>query len=215
MARTPVSLRPLATAARREGARVHFFAYSATVERVEPMASRLARRLADITATGPTLAIGHSLGGVLLRMALPRLPDDAPPPERLILIASPHRPSRIAGQLRDFLPFRLLNGDAGQMLGDASRMAAIPHPGVRCTLVLGSGGSQSGWSPFPGQENDGLVSTTEALVDGATDVVTVPALHSFIMRHPTVRQLVREAVHGLSTPAALGRGRAHRDGVAP
>lgn len=203
MARSPLSLRPLATAARLEGARVHSFGYAATFESVEHIADRLARRLASVTASGPTVAVGHSLGGVLLRMAIARLPDGARAPDRLILIASPHRPSRIAQKLRHFLPYRLLNGDAGQMLGDPGRMAAVPLPrAVACTIVLGTGGSQGSWTPFAGEPNDGLVATDEALLHCGEEIVTTPALHSFVMHHADVRRLLRDAVRVLATTQA-------------
>ncbi len=204
MARSPLSLRPLAASARLEGGRVHSFGYVATFESAEHIAARLASRLAGVTASGPTVAVGHSLGGVLLRMAVARLPDGARPPDRLILIASPHRPSRIARKLRRFLPFRLLNGDAGQMLGDPDRMAAVPLPGdVPCTIVLGTGGSQGHWTPFAGEPNDGLVAADEALLHCGEEVVTTPALHSFVMHHASVRRLLRDAVKQVASSRPL------------
>lgn len=201
MARSPLSLRPLASAARLEGARVHHFGYTATFETVDHMVNRLTRRLATITGWGPTLAVGHSLGGVLLRMAVPRLPEGTRPPERLILLASPSQPSRVARKLKGFLPFRILNGDAGQMLADPERMAAIPLPGVPTTVVLGTGGSQATWTPFSGEPNDGLVAEAEALLHCGEEVVTTPALHSFVMKHAEVRRLVRDTVRALAQPS--------------
>ena len=201
MARSPLSLRPLASAARLEGARVHHFGYAATFETVEHMVERLTHRLASVTARGNTLAVGHSLGGVLLRMAVPRLPVGARLPDRLILLASPNQPSRVARKLRAFLPFRVLNGDAGQMLGDPDRMAAIPLPTVPCTVVLGTGGSQGKWTPFSGEPNDGLVASTEALLHCGEEVVTTPALHSFVMRQAEVHRLVRDTVRALTQPS--------------
>lgn len=198
MSRTPLSLRPLAVAARLEGARVHHFGYLASIESVEDMVARLARRLGGLTASGPTVAIGHSLGGVLLRLALARLPEGTPAPHRLILIASPNQPSRVARRLKDFLPFRLLNGDAGQMLADPGRMADVPLPGVPTTLVLGTGGSRGNWTPFSGEPNDGLVASSEALLHCGEDVLVTPAMHSFVMRRQEVRQLVQATVRTLS-----------------
>jgi hypothetical protein len=117
-----------------------------------------------------------------------------------MLLASPNHPSRLARKLKGFLPFRILNGDAGQMLADPDRMAAIPRPTVPCTLVLGTGGSQGTWTPFSGEPNDGLVAEAEALLHCGEEVVMTPALHSFVMNHAEVRRLVRDTIRSLAQP---------------
>lgn len=59
------------------------------LERFEAVAERVARALEEAAAHGPVTAVGHSLGGLLLRWAIQEL-HAAPHVDRLITLASPH-----------------------------------------------------------------------------------------------------------------------------
>ena len=72
LGRSPVSMFPLAGPVRRAGVRPHFFGYSASVESMPRIVARLKRTL---TTRRPDYLIGHSLGGILLRLALAELPE--------------------------------------------------------------------------------------------------------------------------------------------
>jgi hypothetical protein len=192
--RTPLSMLLLAGRLRRAGIRCHVFGYAAGFESFDRIATRLARRLRSVAAR-PYVAVGHSLGGVLLRAALNALPADVARPQHLFLLGSPSRTPRIARRLRRWWPYRLVHGDCGQLLADPGRMAALPLPGVPTTVVAGTRGWRGRWSPFASEENDGVVSVSEVQVRGL-DLVRVPALHTFLMNSRDVFGLILARANG-------------------
>lgn len=137
MGRTPLSMLVLGWRLRRAGILPQWFSYFAGYESFAAIAARLSRRLAAL-ARKTYVAVGHSLGGLLLRTAIARLPLSVLPPRHLICLGTPNRTSRLARALRNWPPYRLFNGDSGQLLGDAARMDALPRPNVSITLVAGT-----------------------------------------------------------------------------
>ena len=186
MGRTPLSMVRLGLRLGAAGMRVHYFGYFAPAESVERMTVRLARRLHAMP--GPYIVVGHSLGGVLLRLAIDRLPDGTRRPERLVLVGSPHGAPRLARRLSRWPVYRLVSGEAGQMLADPSRMAALPRPAVPCTVVVGTRGFPARLSPFGEEPNDGLVAVVEAIPGEAAKTLTLARGHTFLMNAREVRE---------------------------
>src|SRR5581483_8067521 len=115
LGRTPVSLFGLAPALRRAGHRTRFFAYSPTFEPLPRIVRRLADRLREMARPGrPVGLVGHSLGGLLLRLALPEVSGLRV--HHLVMLGTPNRPPRLARWAWRRLPFRLLTGDCGRFL---------------------------------------------------------------------------------------------------
>ncbi len=198
MGRTPLSMVPLALTLRRAGIEPQLFGYVAATQSIDAIAGRLRSRLLAL-ASAPYVGIGHSLGGILLRIAVASLPPDSRP-ERLILIGSPEISPRLARRFQDAVWYRLLNGDAGALLASPQRMAAIPTPPVPNTVIAGTAGPRGRWSPFHGAQNDGIVAIDELRHDSGVEWRTVAALHPFLPRNPEVRTLVAERCRA---PAAM------------
>lgn len=190
MGRTPLSMLWLWRALRHEGLTPELFGYSATFESVDRIAERLARRI-EVAARGSYVLMGHSLGGTLLRLALARLAPSIRQPDMVVLIGTPHHAPRLARRLRRSLPYRLLHGQAGQLLADEARMLAIPLPAAPCAVVVGTSGPRARWTSFPGEENDGILAVSEALLGAGEFVLSVPRTHTFLMNAREVRQALR------------------------
>ncbi len=80
---------PLRAHVERETGRTTSEVSYGPLERFEAVADRVARALDDAARHGPVAAIGHSLGGLLLRWSIQVL-DRGPSVERLITLATPH-----------------------------------------------------------------------------------------------------------------------------
>jgi pimeloyl-ACP methyl ester carboxylesterase len=161
MARRPGSMFVLALRLRHAGIQPWFFSYSTAREDFSQIAKRLALCLEDLSPK-PCIAIGHSLGGLLLREAIARLGDASAKPQHLFLLAAPAYSPRLARRLRSNPVYRAIAGDAGQLLADKDRIAAVATPCVATTCIVGTAGWRGNWSPFQDEENDGIVATTEA-----------------------------------------------------
>jgi hypothetical protein len=195
----------LARKLHRAGLETRLFGYHAGLERFESVRDRLRRQILALPAGAPYVAIGHSLGGLLLRAALGGLPPERLP-RHLFMLATPNRPATLARRLRRVLPYRLWNGDAGQMLADAERMDAIPPPppGVPATIIAGTRGlpARLKLTPFGDQPNDAIVTVEETRLPPAAEGcrlehLCIRAMHTLIMNHPEVYRIIRERVPDL------------------
>lgn len=195
LGRTPASLWGLSRALREAGHEPGFVGYVAAVERFEAIRSRVRRQLVSAAASGaPYAAVGHSLGGLLVRAALADWPSALPLPARLIMLGTPNQSPRLARRLQRFWPYRLAMGEAGQLLARPAFFAELPDLPVPGTVVAGVRGIGGRWSPFGEEPNDGVVALSETRPCEGVPVVEVPAAHAFLMNHPAVRRLVTEAL---------------------
>jgi pimeloyl-ACP methyl ester carboxylesterase len=180
MGRSPVSGWPMLRRLRRAGLRTCSFGHWVSWQSTARIISRLGGRLEQLAAAGDYVVVGHSLGGVLLRLALRSLPPTTRPPRHLFLLGSPVQVSSIAARLGPNPMYRLLTGDCGRMLGSAARMAAIGPPGVPVTAIVGV----KGWSLvaglLPREPNDGVVTVSETSAPWLQDVISVPVTHMLL-----------------------------------
>jgi hypothetical protein len=191
MARTPLSCRSLARSLRRAGHHPGTAGYVAALEPFATVCARVRRHLVDVAGTGePYAVIGHSLGGLILRVALGTSPPLRPAPQRLIMLGTPNRSPRLARRLGHLWPYRVINGEAGQLLRDPRFFAGLPPITVPYTLIAGTGGRRGKWSPFGDEINDGVVAVTETLVKDNDVPLLVPGRHIFLMNRPDVRRII-------------------------
>jgi len=211
MGRTPASFIVLAARLRARGFRPSSFRYSAAFERFVPCVDRLVERVRARAGDDPYILIGHSLGTVLIRAALPALA--AHPPAVCFFLAPPVAASRAATFFAGRRLYRLLTGEMGQLLADPAFMAALPAPAVPTRIYAGTAGPRGRRFPFGFQPNDGILAVSETELPGQTPPILVPAIHSFIMNSAsvaddierTVRALAAEPLSGGAGPPAAGR----------
>ena len=184
MGRTQVSMALLARRLRAAGHQTDAFGYFVTKDGLDVIAHKFSRFIDEKRAAGePFAVIGHSLGNVITRMALP-LEGLA----RFIMLAPPNRPPVMARALQGNPVFRALTRDAGQKLLDDAFYASLPVPQVPTLVVAGTGGPRSSWLPFKGSPSDGVVLVEETRLPGVPHV-EVPAIHTFIMNDGEVAKL--------------------------
>lgn len=197
LGRTVLSVAGLARSLRRAGHTTESFGYIAAVEPVERIVARLHARLERVArARTPYAVVGHSLGGLLLRAALPAV---SAPPLHLVMLAPPNQPPRLARRLKRFLPFRLATGEPGQRLSDPDFFRGLPAPGVPCTVIAGTAGPRGRLSPFGDEPNDWVVAVSETRLGGEGRHVVLPVGHTFMMLDRRVRAEVLRALAGQAT----------------
>jgi pimeloyl-ACP methyl ester carboxylesterase len=186
LGRTPLSLFGLARALRRNGHRTRFFGYSSTFESVPRIVRRLTGVVRELARSGqPVGLVGHSLGGLFLRMSLADLPELRV--HHLVLLGTPASPPRMARLAWRWVPpFRIFTRDCGRFLTAPDEFAALPELRVPFTVIAGTAGPRGRWSPFGDEPNDGLVSVSEARV-GSAEPVLLPVLHTVMMDALAVR----------------------------
>ena len=184
MGRTPGSMLRLRRRLTRAGHVPHLLGYSPTFETLDHVVARLVRLLERHVGDDRYALLGHSLGTVVVRTALRQLHDH--PPAACFFLAPPMAACRAARHFSRFRLYRWLTGEMGSLLADETFMRSLPTPACELRLYVGTRGPRSTWLPFGLEENDGILSVTEATGDLADRAVRVKALHTFIMHHPAV-----------------------------
>ena len=198
MARTPLSLLGLARDLRRAGHHTELVAYSGALESYLGIVGRVRRRLLAAGRGGePYAAVGHSLGGLIVRAALGDWPAECPPPRHIIMLGTPNRLPRLARRFRGWWWYRLVNGECGQLLARPEFFAQLPQPAVPVTVIAGTRGWPKALSLFGGEPNDGLVAVEETHLDARASLIAVHASHTFMMNNRQVRATVRGILGGV------------------
>jgi hypothetical protein len=166
--------------------------YVTALESFDRIVGRVRDRLALFAARGPYAAIGHSLGGLLVRAALADSSRSFGPPAHLIMLGTPNQPPRLARRYRRIWPYRWINGECGQLLARPEFFAGLPPLSIPYTIIAGTGGRRGGGGPFAGDPNDGLVAVSETLVSPSDQPITFPVRHTFMMNDQRVRSAIRQ-----------------------
>lgn len=191
MGRTPASQLLLALRLGQAGIRTHLFGYS-TLASFGGTVERLASRVRFVAGSQPFVLVGHSLGCVLIRAALPQLAPLGP--SGCFFLAPPSRVCRAARHFSRQRLFHLLAGEMGRFLADEALMAALPIPAGTARIYAGTAGPRGNLSPFGDEPNDGILAVSETVL-GNLPVILVPALHTFIMNSRFVADdIVRHAL---------------------
>lgn len=201
LGRSPLCGSALLRRLRAEGFRTSSFAYLAALESLDGIVDRLASNLRRLARRGEYVVVGHSLGGVLLRMALKQLPEDVRRPAQLVLIASPVRDSRLARWSRSQRLYRMFSSDCGALLASAPRMKAIGAPPVPTLCVIGTVGDPRTRRAFAGQVNDGVLALAEVAPWWPAETVRIEDDHLGLPSNAQVVELVAEHLLAVSEPA--------------
>jgi alpha-beta hydrolase superfamily lysophospholipase len=195
LGRTPLSLFGLARDLRRAGHRTEVVGYVGALEPYAGIVARVRRRLRQAAARNePYAAIGHSLGGLVLRAALAEWPAEVPPPRCLVMLGTPNSPPQLARRFRSRRLYRWLNGECGQLLARAEFFAGLPVPAVPLTVVAGTKRWPGPLTLFGPEPNDGIVAVEETRPAPDAPVITLSASHTFMMNNRAVRSIVRDAL---------------------
>jgi hypothetical protein len=189
LGRTPLSFRSLARRLRDWGFQPELFGYVALLERYERIVTRLARRIERVAEGGDYALVTHSLGAVLARVALARVQGRRP--RHVVMLAPPNQPPRMAATLARLPPYRWILGECGANLAQPEFYGRLPMLRDRYSIIAGTAGPRSRRLPLGTVANDGLVTVEETRISPGDPVLTLPAGHTFIMRHAEVQAMVR------------------------
>lgn len=185
MGRSQVSMALLARRLRSAGHDVASFGYFVTRDALDVIAHRFAGFVHAHAKEAPFAIVGHSLGNVITRLALPELAGLS----RFVMLAPPNQPPVMARALEGNPVFKVLTRDAGRKLLDAAFYEGLPLPTAPTLVIAGNRGPKARWLPFRGEPSDGVVRVEETRLPGVPHV-EVPAVHTFIMNDAEVAKIV-------------------------
>jgi pimeloyl-ACP methyl ester carboxylesterase len=185
LGRTPGSLFPVAAALRKAGHHTHFFGYSSTIESLDGIVQRLVGKLKRLGS--PIGLVAHSLGCILLRLALPRVPELRV--HHFAMLGPPNQPPALARYFWRFLPFRIFSGSCGKMLATAGEYESIPIPSCPTTIFAGTAGPRGRLSLCGRDPSDGIVRVSETMMEGHTPL-EYPVLHTWMMNDARIHAVI-------------------------
>ena len=180
-------MRPLERVLKASGYRVLNLGYASRSTNIATLARMVAREIGQWEAGRPLDFVTHSLGGILLRVALAdgTLPLDRV--RRVVMLGPPNGGSELADRLptlRLLGPlYRRFTGPAGLELGTTSHgvPARLPPVEFELGVIAGNRSMNPFFSAILGAPNDGKVRVDRAAVDGMRDFVVVPSWHPLLM----------------------------------
>ena len=185
--------------------------YASTRGTVADHARSLARITDNLEGVEEINFVGHSLGNLVVRHYLGDQTDPnrgiAPDPRirRMVMLGPPNRGARIAEALGRVGAFHLVAGASATQLsrGWDALEERLATPDFDFGILAGGRGTETGYNPLLGQDNDLVVSVASTRLAGAADFAVVPAMHTFMMDDATVQQYtLRFLQHGHFVSAA-------------
>lgn len=207
LARSPASMKPMATALEAAGFRICNLAYPSRKFTIAVLTTRfLAPAITECAHGAPVNFVTHSLGGILVRQLRVSSPEITI--ARVVMLSPPNHGSEIVDKLGAWWLYRWINGPAGGELGTDS--GAVPPLQGAPDFDLGvlTGRRSINWilsTLIPGPD-DGKVSVNSAKLHGMRDFRVLSSSHPFIMRNPrAIAESIHFLRHGVFSPAQSDR----------
>lgn len=175
---------------------VVLFAYSSTRESITSHAQALREVVENLPGRPRLRFVGHSLGNIVLRTAISQWRSQGDPTsaldrmERVVMLGPPNQGSSFAKTLGQLGLFETITGHSGMQLGPSWNEFAdgLDKPPCPFAVIAGDLSPLRIRNPFLKGPSDGVVTIEEAKLEGMDEFITVPVLHSFLMRDSTCVQ---------------------------
>lgn len=175
LGRSRASLWPLARRLRRAGFQVRNFPYAPAFHRFDTLTCQLHDFIVEHVKTPRYHLVGHSLGNILIRERFRvGYPSGL---GRIVMLAPPNQPPKLARIMQGCPPFRLWSGESGKLLASPDFYARLPVPSVPFGVIAGNKGQRITFD----EPNDGIVTVESTRLEGMTDHLILPCSHTFIM----------------------------------
>lgn len=208
--RTRRCMKPMAAALGRAGFEpLVRMDYASTRRAIDDQAAALRRLTQGLPPAAQLNFVGHSMGNIVLRRALhdwQQLGDPGgvlPRLGRIVMLGPPNQGAAIARLLSRLRAFREVTGQGGMQLGPdfETLRPLLATPPCPFAVVAGDLSSLRLGNPLVGGPGDLIVSVDEARLQGATEFVTMPVSHTWLMTHRRVIQYTTEFLLGEHRPA--------------
>lgn len=171
-----------------------YFEYASTRHSISGHAQALSEFIQSLPTNVSLNFVGHSMGNIVVRHYLGDLQragrnSDLERVQSVVMLGPPNQGASIARLLAKTGVFGWFVGDGGMELGpDWTELEKrLATPTCPFGIIAGKLPDPVPDNPLVGGEGDFVVSVEETRLEGATDSMIVPRLHSFLMDAPEVQ----------------------------
>lgn len=204
--RSPSAMNSLCRYLREQGGYTVFnVSYASTRGTVHDHARALASVIDHLDGIDEVNFVAHSLGSLVIRHYLADHTESQPGVQvdprikRMVMLGPPNRGAKIAEALGKVGAFHVVAGASASQLADKwdALEEKLATPDFEFGILAGGRGTESGYNPLLGEDNDLVVSVDSTRLAGAADFAVLPVLHSFMMDDEQVQQYtLRFLQHG-------------------
>ena len=204
--RSSKSFRKMRSHLLKEDYQVFGFEYPSTQVTISDSAEYLRKSIESLKGIEEINFVVHSMGGLVVRSYLAGKQDKRI--KRMVMMGVPNLGSHMADRVTKMPLFHTLFGPAGKQLltGDEGLAGKLPIPEFEFAIIAGFKGNSNGFNPLIPGDDDGTVSVSSTRLPGATDFITIRALHSFMMFNDDV---INSTIRFLKTGRLRKTGESH------
>ena len=194
--RTKKSMMPLAKYLEKNGYTTLALTYPSRLP-VEDIAQNIFNQIQVYLKENPTneiYFIGHSMGGLIIRILLDKYIDKLQKVERVVMLGTPNHGSKVADAIGCLRLYKYIYGAAGQQLSTnfaKNYFDKIIFPkDIELGIIAGTAWYLDPFSHFIifNAPSDARVSVESTKLDEMKDHITLPVTHSFMMYNQEVKK---------------------------
>jgi hypothetical protein len=187
------------------------FTYASTRDPLTAHADAFRELVEHLPGNPRWQAVGHSMGNIVLRMAISQWQTQGDPHgalkrlDRVVMLGPPNQGSSFAKKISQLGLFETVTGRSGLALGPQweefqSQLGTPPCPFAVIAGNIAWLPIQNPWLDGP---SDGVVTVAEAQLDGMDEFATAPVLHSFLMQDKRCMAATIDYLSGGSIASSL------------
>ncbi len=166
---------------KEDGFTVFGFDYPSTRIPITESADYLKECVKSLEGIDEIYFVVHSMGGLVVRSML--MKNEDPRFKRMVMLGVPNMGAELADTLANNVIYKAIYGPAGQQLvtGQEGFIEKLPTPKFEFGVIAGARGTEGGYNPLIPGDDDGTVALSSTRLPGASDFMSRPVLHSFLM----------------------------------
>jgi pimeloyl-ACP methyl ester carboxylesterase len=174
--------------------------YASTRDSIQHHSQALSDLIEHLPPDSQISFVAHSLGNIVIRHAIGRWQRNGDPEkvlprlQRFVMLGPPNQGSKLAERLSRLKLFEVVTGSSGVQLGKAwdDLQCELAIPPLPFMIVVGTLEDKPLQNPLLDGPNDGVVTASEALLEGSSKIAEFPQLHSFLMNDPAIMKTTWE-----------------------
>ncbi len=165
---------------------------------LDDISARLHEHIREKVKTKRYHLVGHSLGNIIIRNGFKG--EFRPGLGRVVMLAPPNQPPKLAAKFNKNPLYRLFGGDSGKKLASKEFYDALPAPKTEFGIIAGDKGQRITFK----EPNDGVVAVANTKLEGMKAWIVLHHAHTFLMNSRDTAECCVQFLNDGSFPGGAG-----------